>query len=212
MARRDRARRPPRRAAHREPRRRLLVVCEGECTEPQYVNGYARWVRNAAVEVQIARERGDPKKVVQIAKAEKAAAAAEARRQGDPWLDFDEVWCVFDRDDHERFHDAIQMASANSFELAVSNPCVELWLLLHFRDSPGARHRDELRRMLRDDCLPGYAKRLDFDTLAPGVAAATERARRLARDAAALGDDPFKNPTTGFYRLTDSIARTPEGA
>lgn len=205
--RRDRERRQPRRKPHREPKRRLLVVCEGQRTEPQYVKGYERMVRNATVEVQISSERGEPKKVVEIAKAQKALAVAEARQQGDAWLDFDEVWCVFDRDDHERFHDALQMARDNGVELAVSNPCVELWLLLHFRDSPGARHRDDLQRMLREDHLPGYDKNLDFDALAAGVPAASARARRLAADAEALGDDPYKNPTTGFYRLTDSIAR-----
>lgn len=200
MARRDRERPPSRRQPHRDPKRRLLVVCEGERTEPEYLSGYVRQVRNATVDVQIARERGEPRKIVEIAKTRKAAA----RRQGD--AEYDEVWCVFDRDDHERFHDALQMARANGFELAVSNPCVELWLLLHFRESPGARHRDELKRLLRDEHLPGYDKGINFDKLASGVAAASERARRLARDAVALDNDRFKNPTTGFYLLTDSIA------
>jgi hypothetical protein len=151
-------------------------------------------VRNSTVKVSIPREHGDPRRLVEIAKG----MGAE---------EFDEIWCVFDRDQHERFHEAIQMARDNGFELAVSNPDFELWLLLHFRESPGARHRDDLRRLLRDEHLPGYDKKLDFDKLAPGVPAATRRAERLARDAHDLGDDPFKNPTTGFYRLTNSMAR-----
>ena len=85
--RRNRDRRPARRAAHRHAKRRLLVVTEGRCTEPDYIKGYERHVRNATVEVEVAKERGDPKKVVEIAKAEKDQARGEAKRQGDDFLD-----------------------------------------------------------------------------------------------------------------------------
>lgn len=204
--RRNRDRRPARRAAHRHAKRRLLVVAEGRCTEPDYIKGYERHVRNATVEVQVAKERGDPKKLVEIAKAEKDRARREARRQDDAFLDFDEVWCVFDRDEHDRFDEALSMANGNGFELAVSNPCVELWLLLHFRDSPGARHRHDVQKML-GEYLPGYDKKLEFDKLAHGVADATERAKRLDAAAEQRGDGKFDNPSTGFYRLTDSIAK-----
>lgn len=207
--RRKRIRRPARRAAMRPPRRRLLVVCEGRRTEPDYIRGFERHVRNATVEIEIPGERGDPKKVVEIAKERTSEARAAARRSRDAFLDFDEVWCVFDRDDHPRFHDACTMARDNGFELAISNPCVELWLLLHFRESPGMRHRDELHRMLRE-FLPDYDKRLDFDEVAGHVADATTRARRLDQDAEQMGE-PGRNPTTGFYLLTDSIARVGDG-
>lgn len=183
------------------------MVSEGECTEPQYIVGYEQLVRNASVYIEVARERGEPKKVVEIAKAQKGWAAAEAKRRGDPWLDFDEVWCVFDRDSHERFDEAIQMARDNGFHLAVSNPCIELWLLLHFRDSPGAREREDLHRMLRKRLLPGYDKHLDFALFEDHVETACTRARRLDQQAEARGDPPYGNPSTGFYRLLESIAR-----
>lgn len=202
---RDRDRRPARGHATRKPRRRLLVACEGKRTEPDYIEGYRRLVRNPLVEVVIAGEQGDPKRVVEMAKMRKRAAEEEAQRERDGYLDFDEVWCVFDRDDHQRFHDACCMASSNGFELAVSNPCVELWLLLHFRESPGPQQRRDVVRMLRRH-LPGYDKVVEFDRLAPTVSEATGRARRLDEDASAMGE-PRRNPTTGFYRLTDSIAR-----
>ncbi len=203
--RRMRDRRPARRPASRRPKRRLLVACEGQRTEPDYLRGYERHIRNARVEIEIPPDRGEPKRVVEIAKERKLAAKAEARRRGDPYLDFDEVWCVFDRDDHERFHDASSMARDNGFELAISNPCVELWLLLHFRESPGPQHRETLYRILREN-LAGYDKHVDFDDFAGGVPAATARARRLDDDARRM-DEPGRNPTTGFFRLTDSIAR-----
>ena len=135
--------------------------------------------------------------------------AGEARRDRDAYLAFDEVWCVFDRDDHERFREAIDMARGNGLELAVSNPSFELWILLHLRESPGERHRDDIRRMLRDVHLPTYDKAIDeriFDVLRPGIPDAVRRARRLAEEAAQLDEDPFKNPTTGVFLLLESLA------
>ncbi len=181
------------------------MVCEGKRTEPEYIRGFERYVRNATVQVAIPKERGDPRKIVEIAKAESEAASKEAERQDDLFLRFDEVWCVFDRDEHERFQDACQMARDNGFNLAVSNPCVELWLILHFRESPGARHRHDVQKMLAT-FISGYDKGLDFAALLHGVEAATDRARRLDRDANTMGESG-RNPTTGFYLLTDSIAR-----
>lgn len=162
-----------------------------------------------AVQVVIPDERGDPKKLVEIAKVHHRLAQTEAKRLHDPWLAYDQVWCVFDRDQHERFDDAVQMARDLGFELAISNPGVELWLLLHFRDNPGARDRKELRRMLRDEHLPGYDKSLDFDQLWPGTGPASVRAQRLDEAAQKRGDPPHGNPSTGFYRLTSAIAGPP---
>lgn len=54
--------------------------------------------------------------------------------------------------------------------------------------------------------LPHYDKRIDFAEVASGVAEATARAHRLETDAQETGE-PGRNPTTGFYRLTSSIAR-----
>ena len=52
-------------------------------------------------------------------------------------------------DDHPNIPEAKQMAKANDINLAISNPSFELWLLLHFRSGPGAKHRDEIVKMLK---------------------------------------------------------------
>lgn len=202
---RNRRRRTARGPARRSPRRRLLVVCEGRVTERSYIEGFERMVRNASVEVKVHDEHGDPRKLVEMAKSEKQRALAEAKRENDDFLAYDEVWCAFDRDQHERFKDACQMARDNQLELAVSNPCFELWLLLHFRNNPGPQHRRRMQTMLKKH-LPGYDKHVDFERIASLVAQATERARRLDQEAERIGET-FPNPTTGFYRLTESIAR-----
>lgn len=193
------------RHAPRQPRKRhILAVCEGERTEPDYLHGFERHVRNATVEVEIPPLHGDPKYLLECAKDLKTKAERQARREGDPNLRFDEVWCVFDRDEHPRFDAAVTMARDNGIEVAASNPCFELWLLLHFRESPGMRSPYEVQRLLREH-LPGFDKQLDFDLVKHGVDDATTRARRLDADAEAMGE-AGRNPTTNVCRLTDSIA------
>lgn len=114
------------------------------------------------------------------------------------------VWCVYDRDDHPHLAEAGQMARDNGIHVALSNPCFELWLLLHFRESPGMQSRDRIREMLTT-CVPNYDKHVSYQCYAPGYTDAARRAERLdslAQDAGESG----RNPTTGVYRLTQQIA------
>lgn len=196
--RRNRQRRPGRRAPFREPKPVILIVCEGEKTEPQYLRGFERQCRNARLVIQIAPEHGiAPKALVDAAKRRKTEAARVANRQRDKNLEFDSVWCVFDIDDHSRVPDARQMARDNGIELAISNPCFELWLALHFRENPGVQRRQQIRQMLRT-YVPEYDKHVDFATYVDGYSDAVIRATRM--DEAAENDaEPGRNPTTGVY-------------
>lgn len=200
---RNRQRRPGRDVPRLEPRPRILVVCEGEVTEPQYLRGFTAACRNPRVDLLIDRTHGVPWSLVRTAKERKLAAEKEARRTGDDNLRYDQVWCVFDIDSHPNVPDAVQMARDNAIDLAISNPCFELWLVLHLRESPGAQHRDDVQRLLAS-LLPGYQKAVDFTKLQAGYSDAVARAERLDRGAAAM-DEAGRNPTTGVYRLTESI-------
>ncbi|WP_058556685.1 RloB family protein [Thiohalocapsa sp. ML1] len=201
--RRERQRRPARRAARKDPKRRLLLVCEGEVTEPQYFRGFERWARNNTVEIDIADEHGVPLTLVRRAEKRKQEADNAADKEADSFLRYDEVWCVFDVDAHPHLNEARQLARSRGIALAVSNPCFELWLLLHFRENPGARQRHDVQRLLREH-IAGYCKHLPFDVLKPGIADAENRAMRLHDDAEREGESG-RNPSTDVFRLTGSI-------
>lgn len=203
QSRRNRDRKPARRAPFRNPKPVILVVCEGKNTEPQYLDGYKRHVHNPRVDIEVARETGVPRSLVQIAKEKKEAADDEAKRQRDPNLAYDSVWCVFDIDNHPNVGEAKEMARDNGIKLAISNPCFELWLLLHFRENPGMQHRHVMKEML-EAFVPGYDKRVEFVTYADGHSAAVTRARRMDEQALADGEEG-RNPTTGVYKLTEMI-------
>lgn len=203
MGKRDRSRQPARREPYKNPRRRLLVVTEGKITEPQYISSLANWARNPLVEVVTHGPAGVPGTLVRTAKKLSEEASQQAKTQGDDNLRFDEVWCVFDVDDHPNWRNAKQMGLDNGFSLAISNPSIELWLLLHFREQPGMRHRDKIRSLLREHDSD-YEKHVKFERYQDYVQIACERAAKL--DAIAFETENVDgNPTTGFYRLVGAI-------
>lgn len=204
MSRRKRKRKPARRREPVEARQRILALCEGERTEPEYLEGFKRWCRNPLVDVEISGPEGVPFTLVGRARERRDQAEAEARRRNDDNLAFDQVWCVFDRDDHPRFKEAIQTARDNGLHLAVSNPCAELWLLLHFRESPGLQHREDIKPMLKK-YGPEFDKGVDFDDYREGYFEARSRATKLDQRCEEDGE-PFRNPSTGIYLVTDQIS------
>lgn len=183
----------PRREPRRVTRRRVLVVCGGTRTEPDYFHGIRRLLRRPDVTLSIKAVSKSPDQLV-----DHAVTLMSHRRD-----QFDELWCVVDVDEFD-LDRAARSAKAAGVRLAVSNPCFEVWLLLHFDD--GGPHlsgsAEAIRRLRRH--LPAYDKaRLQFDDYGPGVAEAVRRARKLD-DGTAVG----ANPSSGVWRLVEQIART----
>jgi hypothetical protein len=202
-ARYNRDRKPGRRPPFRDPKPTILIVCEGEKTEPQYFHGFQSACHNPRVTIKVADEHGVPKTLVELAKELKNNAESNAIRERDENLAFDSVWCVFDIDEHPHVPDAKQMARDNGIDLAISNPCVELWLLLHFRDYPGMQDRNKIKMLLKSHVFD-YDKHVEFARYATGYLQAVIRAKRMDQSAEVDGESG-RNPTTGVYKLTELI-------
>jgi hypothetical protein len=192
-----------RRGPVREPLPVILVVCEGEVTEPDYVDGFRRAYGANTVRVKVVAPGGDPVGLVERAVQLRAEADDRAERERDENRRYDEVWCVFDVDEHARLRQARDRAAEAGIRLAVSNPCFELWLLLHFVEHsavmPARRLVERLRRH-----LPTYRKKVRFLDCSEGYADAVTRAAGLDARHARDGRDGA-NPSTGVYRLTERI-------
>lgn len=188
-----------------DPRPSILIVCEGEKTEPTYFHGLAREEEVRLVRVEIVKSGGVPKSVVEHAVAMKRNAQVEAKRQRDAHLEFDEVWCVFDVDDHPRLAEALDQARANGIRVALSNPCFELWILLHFQDQRAFIERERVQSCCRRH-LPGYIKVAAYSQLKDRYAEAVERARSLAQWQQEQGRTNA-NPSTGVHLLTELLRR-----
>lgn len=123
----------------REPKQRFLIVCEGEQTEPNYFRAFRV---PGKVEVTVLGEGRDPLALVET---------AEDKRDED---EYDQVWCVFDRDDvpRERFNRALERARRTGVRVAYSNQAFELWYVLHFEFANSVltrqRYCEKLGRLL----------------------------------------------------------------
>jgi hypothetical protein len=193
-----------RRGADRKPRTRLLVLCEGQVTEPKYLKAFKHDHRSQLVEVEVVPECGVPKTLVEAAVARKKDADREARRRGDPYLKYDEVWCVFDVDQHPNLPEAKQQAQANGLHVAISNPCFELWVLLHFQDQRAHQERGQIQAACREH-LPEFVKEVPYEKIRPGYRDAVRRAQAL-EDWQDQQQRPGGNPSTGVHELTGRIS------
>ena len=202
-SRRDRDRRPGRRPPFRVPKPTVLIVCEGAVTEPEYFKTFIRVCRNPRVSIEVAAGTGVPLSVVRKAKDLKLNAARLARQERDENVMYDSVWCVYDVDDHPHHHEAREMACVNHIELAISNPCFELWLLLHFRECPGMRERAEIQSLLKQHD-PAFDKHISHPSYQLEYETAAARAMRLDNAATKQGE-LGRNPSTQVYKLTERL-------
>jgi hypothetical protein len=187
-------------------RRELLVFTEGEKTEEGYLIHWWREHRDQ-VTVTIDDFHGGPLPLVDRAAAAKRAEAGEERRGRG--RSHDEVWCVFDRDEHPNVPQALEKAAANGVAVALSNPCIEIWFLLHFEDQTAHLERDEAQS--RSKTLIGCEKTLTPKALAELEARyeqARARAHKLDEKHAGDASPRHSNPSTNLWELVDRI-RTP---
>ena len=100
-------------------RRYILIVCEGEKTEPNYFRSFPL-APHSVVEVV-----GSGENTLSLVRT-----ALEYRKQHP----YDQVWCVFDRDTFpvNNFNSALELARKNDIQVAYSNEAFELWYILHF--------------------------------------------------------------------------------
>jgi RloB-like protein len=195
-----------RQKAKRQPIERLLIVCEGSKTEPNYLNEIRQELRLPTANVLVLpSEIGtDPLNVVIY--AQRLFLHGDAHK-GIGAKQFDRVYAVFDRDDHHTYAAALAKASDLNlrmqnderrkvpFQAIVSVPCFELWLLLHFEDIKVSLHRNEVAQRLKK-YLPHYQKGGvgHWASSKAHIATAQTRAARLAELYTAVQDtEPYTN-------------------
>jgi RloB-like protein len=134
-------------------RPRVLILCEGEKTEPQYFQAILdEFKLTNAVIIQGAS--GDPTNLLKIAKSQKSK--------------YEIIWCVFDRDSFppDDFDNTVNACLQNAiFRGAWSNESFELWYVLHFQylntapqGSAGNVRSYYVERLKAKDCLGSYKK------------------------------------------------------
>ena len=130
-----------RRRPRREPKRRFFIFCEGAKTEPACFAAIRRAHGNALIEIKTQGGAGVAFTLASAA-ADRARELTRARRRNS-FEEGDSVWAVFDHDEHPRLNEALDICRRARVGIARSNPCFELWLILHEQDydRPDDRHR-----------------------------------------------------------------------
>jgi hypothetical protein len=127
----------------RAERERILIVCEGEKTEPNYFEAIKKKLPPRVAEVRIHGEGANTLTLVDT-----ACELRDVRAGGD--YQFDQVWVVFDRDSFpaDDFDNAIARAEARGMKCAWSNEAFELWYILHFEYRNTEMPRGDYQRKL----------------------------------------------------------------
>ncbi|GEM_PF-1491793 len=193
-----------RRPASREPYKRIHMVFEGRITEPEYIDSFIRSRKEkVAVPGIIVRGAGEPKSIIT-----KCVEIRDDLLRDSKLVSIgrtDDIWAIFDVDEHEHLIDAIHLAKENNFFCAISNPCIEVWGFMHKQklDRPLSRH--EAQKGLKD-ILPRYHHkknpRFDWQWCSDKIHNAVRNAvaGRAAREAE-NSKFPHDIPSTNFDRL-----------
>lgn len=136
--------------------------------------------------------------------------------------DTDEFWLIIDRDDWEEMHNhnfdklVADCKKENNFFLAMSNPCFEIWLILHLKDIREFND-DEKQRLIVNDKISnsknyidkvlseiqgrGYNKRPNPAVFFPLIKTAVNRAKELDGE----NEDYPKQLGTHIYKLVEKL-------
>lgn len=207
------------RSGRREGRSRMvqmtrhLVVTEGKETEPRYFEGVRAALGTANERKVAVVVKGTGKHTLDLLDfaVEHCRYAPET---------FDHVWLVFDKDDFPACDfDAMERKCAElsdgsrTFHALWSNPCFELWLLLHLRYTTAPMTAAECQRALAQamsrDLNIEYRKNLDglFGAVDGERAESLRRAGRLIAHHRGLCNikPSAQNPATKVGEIFDVI-------
>jgi hypothetical protein len=201
---------------NRSERPTILIVCEGENTEPSYFQQFK--LSSATI-----RPVGEGFNTISLVK--RAIQLSEENP-------YEQVWCVFDADpkpDNPRqasnFNAAIKLAAKNGFGIAYSNQAFEYWIILHFDDHQGGKmsrsdYSNKINKLLKPFGLKfdgEYSKIIteEIFELLDGIDETTSKGRKfLAIERAKRNYDLFdhSNPaseesSTTVFRLVEELLK-----
>lgn len=208
-----------RKSETKELKKAYLIACEGECTEPYYIRGLVKHQKTsqkiaAGTRVMIVpHEHSDPFGVLQD-------LLNVPNREI-----YDELWIVIDRDEVEgigkgfgghsqkKFQDCMKESEKNNVKVACSNPCFELWIVLHFeyRDTACSRIDIQKKAVQKVNTLLPInlkLKKIDdlkslkniYDLLEDKLDTARRNAEKLKEN-----EVQCQNPYSGMFRLLNSL-------
>jgi hypothetical protein len=197
----------------------LHIFCEGEKTEPIYLNGYLSKFHSSNRRLQIVKVE-KTKKNTPVQLVEEAIKLKE----DSVTPDHDVFWVVYDREAKSKYSDALHQealdeAKTANIHISLTNVCFEVWLLLHLVDSTASY--SSCKNLLTESPLKAKLKELGikkydkadqkiFDVISPNINTAKKRANKM--NSATLKSSYYSanqphllNPYTGIPELLNAI-------
>lgn len=190
-----------RRKPCRAPYDMVLIVCEGR-TEEKYFKGLvnALQLNTANVLIPSNTAGSSPRNVMDF-----------AVKEYNKTKDFDNVYCVIDKDNHSQYQEALdfvrrkRLKKNHAMHAIPSVPCFEFWILLHytmttqsFYKGPGSACRHVIRELKQ--FIPGYEKASDtlFKITEHRMDNAIRNAEKVVKHCRSAGTD---DPCTRIHEL-----------
>ena len=184
--------------ADRRSARVFVIACEGEKTEAAYFSHMTQGLRRVRVLPLPTGKDGQSS----------PAHLVERLNQNVGQFSEAQAWLVLDSDHHfEPNHRpgtqaALDEARQRGYQVAVSNPCIELWFVLHWEEVTAPCDEPFCTTRLKELMSSYTHSRYNPEELRAGLAKAIERARAL--DSAPEQQNP-SNPGSHVYRLMDAL-------
>lgn len=191
-------------------RQRFLIVSEGAVTERDYFDAVKRSRTMQSTDIVfVPPGPTSPKEIVQKAHE----LWKESRKESD---EYDAVWCVFDveatvnQNARPGLADALQMVKTGKYMkicIALSNPCFELWVLLHHEDCNAWIYSNKVQSRCSILGLVDAKHIQKPDELLKKYPHARQRAENLNAHHQRNGttDPAQQNPSSGVYKLIEAI-------
>jgi hypothetical protein len=197
----------------------IHIFCEGEKTEPIYLNGYLSKFHSSNRRLQVVKVE-KTKKNTPVQLVEEAIKLKEDSITPN----HDVFWVVYDREANSKYSDslhqkALDKAKVANIHVSLTNVCFEVWLLLHLVDSTASYSscknlltESPIKAKLKDLGIKKYDKadKKIFDVISSSIDKAKKRAKKM--NSATLKssynsvDKPhLLNPYTGVPELLDAI-------
>lgn len=141
-----------------------LIVCEGRNkTETNYLSHFNKRDGNVRLIVK-SSEDTDPRGMVKRAE-DLAKSLGVGENAGD------RIICLMDLDVNDKKAQLIQSLRPKhrKFEIIVSNPCFEIWLLLHFTNHPGRENNSHNVKKQLAKHVSNYTESMDILQKCPEV-------------------------------------------
>lgn len=119
----------------------------------------------------------------------------------------DDIWCVLDHDNRSNINEIIQEMGNAGFHVALSNPCFELWFLLHYTYSSSNLTSEQAKNELKKKYINDYDKSMSgiYSILEPHQHAAMFAAEQLRKYHSDNNNDEMSNPSTNVDKLVDFL-------